>query len=192
MNKNACITCYDTTLVDADTNRESWIFFPRHLFACIFSLPQHLTWHNVMVLWFQTVVRKDNQLKRRLFYCCPCETSGLVTALDLDHWIRGNPLQRHYTYSTHTVTCPENATLCWGAALPYAFSQSRGDLSSSSNVNIAARYGELSNTLADNLFRRTLTQSESVIMGISKMPHVSGLLLNVEKFLHCDIVTVSF
>lgn len=39
--------------------------------------------------------------------------------------------------------------------------QSRGDLSSSSNVNIAACIGELSNTLTYNLFQMRLTHSES-------------------------------
>lgn len=81
----------------------------------------------------------------------------------------------------HTDTCPANTTLCWRAALPYAFSQSRGDLSSSSNVNIAACVGELSNTLTHNLFQMTLTHSESVIMRISKMPHVPEPLQNILK-----------
>lgn len=86
-----------------------------------------------------------------------------------------------HVFQRHTDTGPANTPLCWRAALPYAFSQSRGDLSSSSNVNIAACVGELSNTLTRNLFRMTLTQSESVIMGISKMPHVPRPLLNFLK-----------
>lgn len=78
----------------------------------------------------------------------------------------------------HTDTCAANTTLSCRPGLPYAFSQSRDRLSSSSNVNIATCVWELSNTLTHNLFQLTLTHSESVIIRISKMPDVPGRLLH--------------
>lgn len=84
---------------------------------------------------------------------CPCET--------LEHVCL-------HVLQLHTATRGDNSTLCWRAALPYAFSQSRADLSSSTNVNIAGCIGELSNTLTHNLFQIRLTHSESVIMEISQ------------------------
>lgn len=58
------------------------------------------------------------------------------------------PLRFNKDYKTHA----EKPLLCSGASSPYASSQSRGDVSRSTNVNIAARVGELSNTLMHNLF----------------------------------------
>lgn len=74
-----------------------------------------------------------------------------------------------------------NPVLCLRAGSPYAFSQSRGDVSRSTNVNITAQVGELSNTLTHNLFQLTLTQYECVIMCISKMPSAPLSLLNIRN-----------
>lgn len=58
------------------------------------------------------------------------------------------PLRFNKDYKTHA----EEPLLCSRASSPYASSQSRGDVSWSTNVNIAARVRELSNTLTHNLF----------------------------------------
>lgn len=84
------------------------------------------------------------------------------------------PLRFNKDYKTHA----EKPLLCSGASSPYASSQSRGDVSRSTNVNIAARVGELSNTLTHNLFQLTLTQCECVITCIPKMPSAPSSFLN--------------
>lgn len=71
-----------------------------------------------------------------------------------------------YTHP-HIQTAPRCA---WGQLHRMLFSQSRGDVSCTTNVNTGACFGEPSNTLTHNLFQLTLIQYECMIMCILKMP----------------------
>lgn len=116
---------------------------------------------------------------------CECETLYLIYAQVcngdngiLKHW---RCLWCLHFKKKRLWICTEPCAVLEGRLAVYAFSQSRGDVSRSTNVNITAQVGELSNTLTHNLFQLTLTQYECVIMCISKMPSAPLSLLNIRN-----------